>query len=159
MAFPDGLDSKESIGNAGDLCSIPGLGRSLGEGNDYPLQYSCLENLMDRGNWRATVPSVTKSDMTEQLTHTHTHTRSEGMTTVPLRGGDIWITMSGEINDPSSGARCRLGLACRVLSINSHWNWKGTGTQSCSCFISLLNKIPRTAIKVTQLRHQVASSI
>ena len=44
-----------------------------------------------------------------QLTHTHAHT-SEGMTTVPLRGGDIWITTSGEINDPSSGARCRLGL-------------------------------------------------
>ena len=45
----------------GDLGSIPGLGRSLGEGNGYPLQYSCLENSMDRGAWQATVHGVTKS--------------------------------------------------------------------------------------------------
>ena len=48
---------------------IPGLERSPGEGNDNPLQYSCLENSMDRGVWRATVHGVTKeSDTTEQLT-------------------------------------------------------------------------------------------
>ena len=44
--------SKESTCNAGDLGSIPGSGRSSGEGNGYPLQYSCLENSMDRGAWR-----------------------------------------------------------------------------------------------------------
>ena len=44
--------------NAGDLGSIPGLGRSPGEGNGYPLLYSCLENSMDRGAWRATVHGV-----------------------------------------------------------------------------------------------------
>ena len=43
------------------LCSIPGLGRFPGEGNGCPLQYSCLENSMDRGAWRATVPMVAKS--------------------------------------------------------------------------------------------------
>ena len=47
--FPGGSDSKESSCNAGDPGSIPGSGRSLGEGNSYPLQYSCLENSMDRG--------------------------------------------------------------------------------------------------------------
>ena len=47
--------------NAGDLASIPGLGRSPGEGNGNPLQYSCLGNPMDRGAWRATVHGVTKS--------------------------------------------------------------------------------------------------
>ena len=50
--------------NAGDLrdvASVPGLGRSPGEGNGYPLHYSCLENPMDRGVWRATVHRVTKS--------------------------------------------------------------------------------------------------
>ena len=49
--FPGGSDSKESSCNAGDLGSIPGLGRSPGEGNDNPLQYSCLENSMDGGAW------------------------------------------------------------------------------------------------------------
>ena len=49
MDFPGDSDSRESACNAGDLGLIPGSGISLGEGNDYPLQYSCLENSMDRG--------------------------------------------------------------------------------------------------------------
>ena len=72
MAFPGGLEGKESACNAGDLGLIPGLGRSFREGNGYPLQYSCLENSKDRGVWRATVTWVTKElDRTEQLTLTH----------------------------------------------------------------------------------------
>ena len=51
LIFPGGSNSKDSACNAGDPGSIPGLRRSLGEGNDYPLQYSCLENSMDRGAW------------------------------------------------------------------------------------------------------------
>ena len=54
-------DSKESAYNAGDLCSIPGSGRSPGEGNGNPLQYSCLENPIDWGSWQATVYGVAKS--------------------------------------------------------------------------------------------------
>ena len=53
-------DSKESACNAGDSGLIPGSGRSSGEGNGYPLQYSCLGNSMDRGAWRATVYGVAK---------------------------------------------------------------------------------------------------
>ena len=49
--FPSSSDGKESACNAGDPGSIPGSGRSPGEGNGYPLQYSCLENSMDRGAW------------------------------------------------------------------------------------------------------------
>ena len=60
-AFPGGSDSKESARNAGDLDSIPGSGRSPGEENGYPPQYSSLENPMDRGAWQATVHGVTKS--------------------------------------------------------------------------------------------------
>ena len=54
-------DGKESVCNAGDLGSIPGLGRPPGEGNGNPLQYSYLENPMERGAWRATVNGVVKS--------------------------------------------------------------------------------------------------
>ena len=51
MGFPCGSDGKASACNAGDQGSIPGLGRSPGEGNSNPLQYSCLKNPMDRGAW------------------------------------------------------------------------------------------------------------
>ena len=65
MAFPTGSDSKESACNARDPGSIPGSGRSLGEGNSYPLQYLCLENSMGRGAQWATVHGVAEFDMTE----------------------------------------------------------------------------------------------
>ena len=60
-SFPSGSDGKESVYNAGDPSLIPGLGRSPGEGNGNPLQYSCLEDSMDRGAWWAIVHGVTKS--------------------------------------------------------------------------------------------------
>ena len=59
--FPGGSEVEESACNAGDLGSIPGSGRSPGEGNGNPLQYSCLENPMDGGAWRAAVHGVAKS--------------------------------------------------------------------------------------------------
>ena len=64
LGLPHWLGGKEfacSAGDTGDVRSIPGLGISSGEGNDSLLQYSCLENPMDRGPWQATVPGVTKS--------------------------------------------------------------------------------------------------
>ncbi len=61
MGFPCSSVGKESACNAGDPGSIPGLGRSPGEGNGNPLQYSCLENPMDGGAWWATVHGVAKS--------------------------------------------------------------------------------------------------
>ena len=60
MRFSRGPDGKESAGNAGDLGSILGSGRSPGEGHGNPLQYSHLENSMDRGAWWATVCGVAK---------------------------------------------------------------------------------------------------
>ena len=59
--FPGGSDGKASAYNAGDPGSIPGSGRSPGEGNGNLLQYSCLENPMDRGAWWAAVHGVAKS--------------------------------------------------------------------------------------------------
>ena len=61
MGFPGGSDGKESACSAGDLGSIPGLGRSLGEGNGNPLQNFCLDNSVDRGSWQATVHGIAKS--------------------------------------------------------------------------------------------------
>ena len=65
LCFPGGSDSKESTCSAEDLNSIHGLGRSPGEENSYPLQYSCLENSLDGGAWQVIVHGVTESDMTE----------------------------------------------------------------------------------------------
>ena len=61
MGFPGGSDGKGSARNAGDLGSIPGLGKSPGEGNGNPLQYSYLENSMNGGAWWATLHGVAKS--------------------------------------------------------------------------------------------------
>ena len=61
VGFPGGSDGKASVCNAGDPGSVPRLGRSPGEGNGYPLQYSCLESSMDRGAWSAIVHWIEKS--------------------------------------------------------------------------------------------------
>ena len=91
LGFPGGSDSKESACNAGDLGLIPGSGRSPGEGNGYPLRYSCLENSVDRGAWWATVHRGAKIGhdwVTKRLTlwtkspqKLRHHLTSEGRTT------------------------------------------------------------------------------
>ena len=60
LSFPGGSEVKASASNAGDPGSVPGLGRSPGERNGNPLQYSCLGKSLDRGAWRATVHGVTR---------------------------------------------------------------------------------------------------
>ena len=66
-----GSDYKESVCNAGDPGSIPGLGKSPGEGNSYPLQYSCLENSRERQAQQATLQAITKNQI--HLSDWHTH--------------------------------------------------------------------------------------
>ena len=61
LDFPGGSDGRESASHAGELGSIPGSGRSFGEKNGNPIQYSCLENPMDRGAWRTSVHGVAKT--------------------------------------------------------------------------------------------------
>ena len=71
MGLPQWLTGKESACNAGatgDVGSIPGSGRALGGGHGNPLQYSCLENPMDRGAWWAIVHKVTKESDTTEVT-------------------------------------------------------------------------------------------
>ena len=86
MGFPGGSDGKESAFNAGDPGLIPRSGRLPGEGNGNPLQYSCLENSMDRGNWQPTVHGITKSrTQLSEHTHTrfHTYTIPDSQTHIP----------------------------------------------------------------------------
>ena len=75
--FPGGSEGKESACNVGDLGSIHGLRRSPGEGNGNPLQYSCLENPIDRGAWQITVHGVTKSQTWLSDSHFHFHKLKE----------------------------------------------------------------------------------
>ena len=63
MDFPGSSDGKESVFNVGDPGSIPGLGKSPGEGNGNALQYLCIENSIDRRAWQATVYGLAKSHM------------------------------------------------------------------------------------------------
>ena len=84
--LPGGSDGKESACSAGGWSLIPESGRFPREGNDNPLQYSCLENFMDRRTWWARVHGVAESDTTEQLTHRHTQCKPA------LFRGQLYIT-------------------------------------------------------------------
>ena len=76
MGFPGGSDGKASACNVGDPGSIPGPGRTPGEGNGNPLQYSCLKNSMDGGAWWATVHGIAKGQ-TRLSDFTFTFTEEE----------------------------------------------------------------------------------
>ena len=77
LDFPGSSAGKESACNAEDLHSVPELERSLGEGHGNPLQYSCLDNPMDRGAWRATVHGVTRSQTRQWLSTSRIRYREE----------------------------------------------------------------------------------
>ena len=89
--FPGSSDGIESAYNAGHPGSIPGSEITPGEGNSNPVQYSCLENYMDRGAWWVTVYGGHKeSDTTEWLTHTHTHTPPTTAWVLLIQTGESW---------------------------------------------------------------------
>ena len=91
VSFPDGSNSKEFACHAGDPGSVPGLGKFPEKGHGNPLQYSCLENPMDRGAWRAIVHGVTQSQT--QLSDQHFFT----FTTPPsiLSFISAWLCQAG----------------------------------------------------------------
>ena len=95
--FPHSSVSKSSACNAGDLDSIPGSGRSPGEGNGNPLQYSCLENPMDRGAWWAAVYGVPKSrTQLSEFTFTFTLRNEMEFTLWELYDGCYYMRLKAE---------------------------------------------------------------
>ena len=102
--FSGGSEGKGSPCNAGDLGSIPGLGRSTGEGHGNPPQYSCLETPKDRGTWQATVRGVAKSQtqLSGKHTHTHTHPQTDRQTHTQGSMGLPWW-----LGGKESACQCR----------------------------------------------------
>ena len=127
---PGGSDGKASACNVGDPSSIPGSGRSPGEGNDNPLQSSCLENPMDGGAWWATVHGVTKkrSDMPEWL-HFYFHPFLQ-----------LWslIGLTQELNPGLLHCKCILYHLSHQGSPNSTPEWMSNTVPFCH----LLSQIP-----------------
>ena len=102
LGFPGGSENKESACNAEDTGSVPGLGRSPGEGHGNLLQYSCLENPIDRGTWWATVRGVSKElDTTD---HTHRASRCTGFRSFSTQAhGLLAELLHGLWNPPRPG--------------------------------------------------------
>ena len=126
-------------GDIGDLSSIPGSGRSSGEGNGTPLQYSCLESSMDRGVWWATVHGVTKeSDTTERLTN-----NTPSLSTSPwLTCSSIWRVAPLKISSTQqkqTGAKVT-SLGCVVKMASVHLSCpRGRERESKHSFLCLLH--------------------
>ena len=128
FGFPGGSDGKASAHKAGDPCSIPGSGRSSGEGYGNPLQYSCLENSMDGGAWWATVHRVANSRMQlSDFTFTFFVSNPATRRGCVMHLDSYWLSPVGDMgpSDPtssSSGAglehrpREASKIACKPLS-------------------------------------------
>ena len=114
--FPGGSVDKESACNAEDLGLIPGLGRSPGEGNSYPLQYSGLENSMDRAARRATVHGVTESEVTERLSLSLV-IHSVNLCHIYNRMPELEVTMEVSTAAPLSGRSPFCNTEC------NSWPW------------------------------------
>ena len=110
-----------NAGHIRDVGSIPGLGRSPGEGHSYPLQYSCLENPMDRGTWRATVHRVAKSQT--QLKQLSTHVPKERATL-----GSNWRLCRRGVLIPFFLTSHTLSIHSPLLSSFSHFSGKFLGS-------------------------------
>ena len=127
-SFPGGSDSEDPACNAGGPGSIPESGRSPGDGNGNPLQYSCLENPMHRGAWRATVQRVTKESDT---TATDTFTLFMGAEILSYIISTLWSSPPQPWHD-FAGPRERgfvLRFHCDAqqniwLLKRSAWDWK-----------------------------------
>ena len=131
--FLGGSDGKESAHNAGDPDWIPGLGRSLGEGNGYPLQYSCLENSMDKGAWcelqSLELQRVGHDWLTNVRARAHTHTHTHNLVELNSKLGPSTNRSSLLLDLTSLHAVCCMCAVCNQLN---------TGTEFMCCIWGLL---------------------
>ena len=125
MGFPGGLGGKESTCNAGDPGSIPGLGRSLGEGNGNPTQYSYLENPMDRGSWQAAAHGVTKSRRRLNDSHFHFHLHISYTTNINQRDMSWWIYYFSWTHITNQLSHTKSNLCLHVYSFASNTYYIG----------------------------------
>ena len=148
--FPGGSEVKVSSCNAGDLGSIPGSGRSPGEGNGKPLQSSWLENPMDRGAWWATVHGVAKSQtQLSDLTFIFTcHPYLESVDPTPRDEVTHFITKEGL--DPLSISSALLLILCSnrtAIILFSKWRMPGTRTSNNLPMLNSLDSKPKIGFK------------
>ena len=137
LGFPRGANGKESACSAGDPSWIPGSGRSPGEGNVYPLHYSCLENPMDRGAWWTTVHGVTKNQ-----------TRLQQQLDVTCKTlGKPSLGMSGA-NIPCYSVIC---LSSQIFRILPFWGPAYMLTLSPKSFPSLTGRMNASSTLVLKL--------
>ena len=121
------LSGEEATCSAGDLDSIPGLGRPPGGGHDNPLQCSCLENPMDRGAWRAAVHGVTMSwtrlsDYACMQAHTHTHTHTTNDIEHLLGAADHLCLFFGELSTQILCPSCNWSFFLMLSCANSSYS-------------------------------------
>ena len=145
MGFTGGSDGKEPACNAWDLSFIPGLGRSSKEGNGYPLQYSCLENSVDRGASQATVHGVPKSQTWLKDFHfTSWWQRAPGRKYPPLWQRGLWVPVNCECGVCSQWREMTRSPLC--CSTPFALPLPGPLTKGCCCPFSWLpSSLPSTA--------------
>ena len=133
-AIPGGTDGKESACNPGDLGSIPRLGWSPGEENGYPLQYSCLENPMDRGAWWLTVCGVAESDIrvtnTYQANHTDYNISSQSGPLKHYMNKLKWRTTCSRVITTNNAPPPKFFLSSlyRIKALRLGDNWEKSGS-------------------------------
>ena len=119
MGFSGDSDGRESSSNAGDMGSIPGLGRSPGERNGYPLQYPCLENPIDRGAWQAIIHRITESEMPDCTCRQQLHGSKQTLWRQGL-GPPFWLSCVQQGPEFLRQSFC----------FSNKCNWVGGGTLS-----------------------------
>ena len=124
--WPNGKEPTSHVGDLRGMGSTPGLGRSPGGGHGNPLQYSCLENPMDRGAWRATVRRVSDSDTTDP----HSIAEAQRSTGSLLVCSGLWSCLTTELNLLFRISESELfPLTRKTYKFKDTLNWRGGGPE------------------------------